>query len=102
MALIATTPPLRRLANAAMTTSPLGAKVTRNPVRLGRTYRSRTRPVSTSDSAERAMGLPRVETYTSQFHASDAAIGKMRRYCEAKQSHALARFNTGPRKLRNR
>src|SRR5437867_10389899 len=76
MALIATTPPFLRLARAATTTSPLGAKVTARSSATGGLSFSFPTQVAPREAAKLRWDAPRVETYTSHFQALSTAIAR--------------------------
>src|ERR1035438_751839 len=68
MALIATTPPLRRLDSASTTTLPLGAKVIAQSSGTGGLASSLPTQVAPSLTAAARCASPRVTTYTSHLH----------------------------------
>src|SRR5437016_12527561 len=76
MALMATTPPFLRLARAATTMSPLGAKVTARSSATGGLSFSFPTQVAPREAAKLRWDAPRVETYTSHFQALSTAIAR--------------------------
>src|SRR3989442_8692198 len=75
IALIATTPPFRRLARAATTTSPLGAKVIARSSATGGRSRSPPTHVAPREAANWGWEAPRVETKTAHFQ--ERSTGKV-------------------------
>src|ERR1700692_4287861 len=73
---MATTPPFLRLARAAITTSPLGAKVTAQSSSAGGLSVSFPTQAAPREAANGRGVDPRVETYTSQFQEHKTAIAK--------------------------
>src|SRR5579872_2084661 len=69
MALMANTPPFRKLPRAATTTLPLGANVTARSSSAGGFSSSVPTHFAPREVASRRCDAPRVDTYTSQFHA---------------------------------
>src|SRR5208282_3607025 len=100
MALIATTPPFRKLASAAITTTPLGANVTARSSSAGGVSVSVPTHLAPKDSANLRCEAPRVETYTSQFHECKTAITRCAEEPKPNNPTRSPRSTPATRKLR--
>src|SRR5271156_8903 len=101
MALMATTPPLRRLASALTTTSPLGAKVTARSSSTGGFSFSFPTHVAPSDVASLRWDSPLVETYTSHFQDCRTAMVRLAEEPKPKRPTRSPGSTPATRRLRN-
>ncbi len=92
---MATTPPLRRLESALMTTAPLGAKVMARSSSTGGLSFSVPTHFAPRDAAWLRWASPRVETYTSHFQWLEDLDGLAGGGSEAEEADALAWLSAG-------